>query len=101
MKRSPGDESKLLRSVIERAAVMLKYYDLRLSYTIDVEDNSYTTNVTPNGLDNVGVLMRLQRHDSLQAILEDIVAAPDAVARERAIQRARCTLTPQALRIFE
>ena len=101
MKRNPGDEALLLRRVIENAAAMLKRYDLRLSYTIDVEDNSYTADVLPNGLDHVGVLMRLQRHDTLQTILEDIVSAPDSAARQRAIQRARCALDPQSLRLVE
>lgn len=101
MKRVPGDEALLLRRVIQSAAVMLKRYDLRLSYTIDVEDNSYTTDILPNGLDHVGVLMRLQRHDTLQTILEDIVFAPDSATRERAIQRGRCALDPQSLRLVE
>jgi hypothetical protein len=101
MKRDPGDEALLLRRVIESVAAMLKRYDLRLSYTIDVEDNSYTADVLPNGLDHVGVLMRLQRHDTLQTILEDIVSAPDLAAREQAIQRARCALAPQSLRLVE
>ncbi len=101
MKRDPADEALLLRRVIESAAAMLKRYDLRLSYTIDVEDRSYTADVLPNGLDHVGVLMRLQRHDMLQTILEGIVSAPDSAARERAIQRARSVLAPQSLRLIE
>ena len=80
---------------------MLRRYDLRLSYTIDVEDNSYTADVVPDGLDHVGVLMRLQRHDTLQTILEGILSAPDSAAREQAIQRARCALAPHSLRLVE
>lgn len=101
MKRAPGDEALLLRRVIESIAAMLKRYDLRLSYTIDVQDNSYTADVLPDGLDHVGVVMRLQRHDAFQTILEDIVSAPDSAARERAIQRARSALTRQPLRLVE
>ncbi len=101
MKRAPADEALLLRRVIESAAAMLKRYDLRLSYTIDVEDRSYTADVLPNGLDHVGVLMRLQRHDTLQTILEDIVSAPDLATREQAIQRARSVLAPESLRLVE
>lgn len=101
MKRQQGDEAVLLRSVLDSAARMLKRYDLRLLYTIDVKDNSYTTDVVPNGLDQVGVLMRLQRHDVLQEIMEEIISAPDLVAREKAIQRGRCALDTQALRIVE
>lgn len=101
MKRSPGNEASLLRLVIDRAAAALKYYNLRLSYSLDVDDNSYTVQVLPEGLDYVGVLMRLERHDRLQSILEDIVGARDDVGRERAIQRARCELDSRALRVVE
>lgn len=101
MERQPGDEAILLRSAIDSAARMLNRYDLRLSYTIDVKDNSYTVDVVPNGLDQVGVLMRLQRHDVFQEILEAIIAAPDLAAKEQAIQRARSALNTRSLRIVE
>ena len=101
MERQPGDEAILLRSTLDSAARMLKRYDLRLSYTIDVKDNSYTVDVVPNGLDQVGVLMRLQRHDVFQEILEAIIAASDLAAKEQAIQRARSALNTRSLRIVE
>lgn len=97
MKRASGNEATLLRRVLDRTDAMLQYYNLRLSYTVNIEDNSYTVQVLPEGLDNVGVLMRLERHDKFQSILEEIVSAPDAAAKERAIQRARCELDPRAL----
>ena len=92
MKRLPGDETSLLRLVLDRADAALKYYNLRLSYSVDVDDNSYTVQVLPEGLDHVGVLMRLERHDRLLSILEDIVSASEDVGGEHAIQRARCEL---------
>lgn len=101
MKRVRGDEAVLLREVLERAIGMLRYYGLVLSYTIDIEDNSYTTTVNPEGLDGVGVLIRLDRYKRFEAILTEIVSAPDDTARERAIQRARCELDDSALRLVE
>lgn len=96
MKRLPGKESTLLRQVLKHADNMLKYYNLRLSYTVDVPENSYTVQILPEGLDSVGVLMRLQRYERFQSILEDIVAASDTTALGRAVQRARCELDPRA-----
>ena len=101
MKRLPGDEATLLREVIKSATNMLERYDLCLQYSVDVADNSYTADVLPAGLDHVGVLMRLRRHDELQEILKDIVSAADPVAREFAIQRAGCALDPRAPQIVK
>lgn len=101
MKRKTGDESSLLRSVLGRAQVMLKNYGLKLSYSIDVEDNSYTVDVLPEGLDYVGVLMRLQRYDELQELLKEIVFAEDDTARRIAMQRAGCLLDSGVLRVVE
>lgn len=75
---------------------MLKRYNLRLQYSVDVTDNSYTTDVLPDGLDPVGVLMRLQRHDELQEILKEIVYAANPEARQLAIQRGGCALDSKA-----
>ncbi|RVT93449.1 hypothetical protein EOD43_06120 [Sphingomonas crocodyli] len=91
----------MLKLALDRADNALKYYNLRLSYSVDVEDNSYTVQVLPEGLDNAGVLMRLARHDRLQSILEDILVASDDLALDLAIQRARCELAPRALRVVE
>ena len=101
MKRLPGDEASLLRLVLDRADAALKYYNLTLSYSVDVDDNSYTVQILPEGLDYVGVLMQLERHDRLQSILEHIVGADDDVGRERAIQRARCELDSRTLGVVE
>ena len=101
MNRLPGDEATLLRAVIKSATNMLERYDLCLQYSVDVADNSFTADVLPAGLDHVGVLMRLRRHDELQEILKDIVSAADPVAREFAIQRAGCALDPRAPQIVK
>lgn len=101
MERAPGDEATLLRAVLARSDGLLQHYNLRLSYTIDVEDNSFTTQVLQEGLDYVGVLVRLEQHDKFQSILEEIVSAPNVAAKERAIQRARCELDQRALRVAE
>jgi hypothetical protein len=101
MKRLPGDEASLLRLVLDHAGAALRYYNLRLSYSVDIDDNSYTVQVLPEGLDYVGVLMRLERNARLQSIVEDIVGAGDDVGRERAIQRARCELDSRAPRMVE
>ena len=101
MKRLPGDEATLLRAVIRNATNMLKRYNLSLQYSVDVADNSYTVDVLPDGLDHVGVSMRLQRHDMLQEILSDIVHAADPSARELAIHRAGCALDPSAPRLVK
>lgn len=101
MKRQAGDEATLLRLVLDRAVGMLRYYDLSLSYKIDLEDNSYTVEVNPGGLEPAGVLIRLQRSDELKAVLESIVSAQDPAETERAIQRGRCVLDSRSLRLVE
>lgn len=101
MKRLPGDEVTLLRLVLDRAGDALTYYNLRLSYSVDIDDNSYTVQILPGDLDYVGAQMRLEHQDRLRSILEDIVGADDDVGRERAIQRARCELDSRALRVLE
>lgn len=101
MKRYPGDEAALLGEVIRRAKIMLTRYGLKLTHTVNIEDNSYTVDVLPDGLDHVGVVMRLQRHDELQAVLREIVFADDSTARELALQRAGCLLDPRLPRLLE
>lgn len=91
------EEGRILRCVINRIEVMLRYYNLRLEYNVDVKKNSFTTQISPNGLDPVGVLMRLKRHDELEEILASIVNATDPQSKEHAIQRGRCVLNSQAL----
>ncbi|MCE2580713.1 hypothetical protein LDL36_20140 [Komagataeibacter sp. FNDCR1] len=91
------EEGRILRCVINRIEFMLRYYNLRLEYSVDVKKNSFTTQISPNGLDPVGVLMRLKRHDELEDILASIVNATDPKSKEHAIQRGRCVLNSQAL----
>lgn len=101
MERLPGDETNLLQEVLNRTTTMLRHYDLRLSYSVDVEDNSYTVDVLPTDLDHVGVQMRLQSYKRLVAIAQDIVSATDASHLESAIQRARCELDPVSLYVVD
>jgi hypothetical protein len=101
MQRFRGDEAKLLREVIGRVEVVLTRYGLKLTHTVDVEDNSYTVDVLPDGLDHVGVLMRLERYEDFQSLLHEIVFTEDEAARKIAMQRAGCMLDPRALRLVE
>jgi hypothetical protein len=77
---------------------MLRPYGLTATYSIDVPDNSYTTSVQAVGLGFDETWMRLQRYDEVQAILEEIVFAPDEQTRTIAIQRAGCMLDSRAPR---
>lgn len=92
IKHLPGDEAKLLRAVLGRLDGMLRPYGLAAEYSIDVPDNSYTASIHSKGLGFDETWMRLQRHDELRAILEEVVFAPDERARTLAIQRAGCIL---------
>lgn len=101
MKREAGDEAILLRLALERAESMLRCYNLRLAYAIDLTENTYTVEVNPDGLEPAGVLIRLQRYDELKALLEITVNAEDPAEKERAIQRGRCLLDSRSLRLVE
>ena len=91
-KRLPGDETTLLRAVLDRLDGMLRPYGLTAEYSLDVQDNSFTASVHAEGLGFDETWMRLQHYDELRAILEEVVFAPDEQSRTLAIQRAGCML---------
>jgi hypothetical protein len=99
IKRLPGDEAKLLRAALDSIDGMLLPHGLTATYTVDVADNSYTTSVQALGMEFDETWMRLKRFNDLEAILKEIVFAPDDRTRTIAIQRAGCMLDSRPPRI--
>lgn len=99
IKRLPGDEAKLLRAALDSINRMLLAHGLTATYTVDVSDNSYTTSVQALGMEFDETWMRLKRFNDLEAILKEIVFAPDDRTRTIALQRAGCMLDSRPPRI--
>lgn len=99
IKRLPGDETNLLRAVLDRLPGMLRPYGLAAEYSIDVADNSYAVDVHAEGLGFDETWMRLKHYEELRAILEEIVFASDETAQALAMQRAGCMLDPRTPRV--